>query len=388
MIRASFTRSAQILIASMLVTFVLGSVHAFSVFLLPLETQLGLPRSQISLIYSFALVAITLSVTLGYRIYALLPPWWLVVTMAAVAAMGLLLAAAATNWWMLFAGYSLAFGVSNGIGYGFCLQLVARARPARKGFAMGAVTAAYAVGSIVFAKIIGWRIDVDSVSAAFLAVSVTLLVIVVLAALLMRHAQANFAASIAKDGDEGRLDRRSLLQYWFAYLTSVFAGLMAIGHAAGIAQSRGADVELATATAMTVGIGSALGGFVAGWLVDRWPLTRFLVALPLLSAFALLCISATTNAQATMLLLGIVGLAYGSIIAIYPVAISNGFGEQGPQAYGRVFIAWGFAGLVAPWSAGVIYDGYAGYEPAMLIAALVALVSAVSAGLFRLGKVT
>ena len=383
-----FNGSAQILVASMLVTFVLGSVHAFSVFLAPLEGQLGLPRSQISLIYSFALVAITLSVTLGYRIYSLLPPWWLVVMTAAVAAMGLLLASAATNWWMLFAGYSLAFGVSNGIGYGFCLQLVGRAMPARKGFAMGAVTAAYAVGSIVFAKIIAWRIDVDSVSAAFLAISVMLVVIVVVAALLMRHAQASYATAAAGGGDRGRLDRRSLLQYWFAYLTSVFAGLMAIGHAAGIAQSRGADVELATATAMTVGIGSAVGGFVAGWLVDRWPLTRFLVALPMLSAFALLCISATTNAQATMLLLGIVGFAYGSIIAIYPVAISNGFGEQGPQAYGRVFIAWGFAGLVAPWSAGAIFDGYAGYEPAMLIAALVALVSAVSAGLFRLGKVT
>jgi OFA family oxalate/formate antiporter-like MFS transporter len=388
MTRAMFNGSAQILVASMLVTFVLGSVHAFSVFLAPLEGQLGLPRSQISLIYSFALVAITLSVTLGYRIYSLLPPWWLVVMTAAVAAMGLLLASAATNWWMLFAGYSLAFGVSNGIGYGFCLQLVGRAMPARKGFAMGAVTAAYAVGSIVFAKIIAWRIDVDSVSAAFLAISVMLVVIVVVAALLMRHAQASYATAAAGGGDRGRLDRRSLLQYWFAYLTSVFAGLMAIGHAAGIAQSRGADVELATATAMTVGIGSAVGGFVAGWLVDRWPLTRFLVALPMLSAFALLCISATTNAQATMLLLGIVGFAYGSIIAIYPVAISNGFGEQGPQAYGRVFIAWGFAGLVAPWSAGVIYDSYAGYEPALLIAALVALVSAVSAGLCRLGKAT
>ena len=35
---------------------------------------------------------------------------------------GLLLAAAALNWWMLFVGYSLAFGISNGVGYGFCLQ--------------------------------------------------------------------------------------------------------------------------------------------------------------------------------------------------------------------------------------------------------------------------
>ena len=61
-----------ILLASMLVTFVLGSVHAFSVFILPLESILRLPRSEISLVYSFALVAITCSVLLGYRIYTAL----------------------------------------------------------------------------------------------------------------------------------------------------------------------------------------------------------------------------------------------------------------------------------------------------------------------------
>jgi OFA family oxalate/formate antiporter-like MFS transporter len=380
-------RSTQILIASMLVTLVLGSVHAFSVFLAPLEVQLGLPRSQISLIYSFALVAITLSVTVGYRIYASLPAWWLILITAAVAASGLLLAAAADSWWMLFAGYSLAFGISNGIGYGFCLQLVGRAMPARKGFAMGAVTAAYAVGSIVFAKVIAWRIEVDSVAAAFVAIAFALAVIVIGAAFMLYRADACYGESVTTDRGDDRLDRCRLLQFWFAYLTGVFAGLMAIGHAAGIAQSRGADVELATATAMTVGIGSASGGFIAGWLVDRWPLTRFLVALPLLSAVALLAIAVITNAHATLLLLGLVGFAYGSIIAIYPVAISNVFLKQGPQAYGRVFIAWGFAGLVAPWTAGILYDWQAGYELSMLIAALVALVSAISAGWFKLGKV-
>ena len=64
--------------ASMLVTFVLGSVHAFSVFIVPLETRLQLPRSEISLIYSFALVALTLAVLFGYRIYGLLSSWLLV----------------------------------------------------------------------------------------------------------------------------------------------------------------------------------------------------------------------------------------------------------------------------------------------------------------------
>ena len=51
-------------------------------------------------------------------------------------------------------------------------------------------------------------------------------------------------------------------------------------------------------------------------------------------------------------------------------------------------VPWGFAGLVAPWSAGFIFDHFAGYQPALLIAAAVALLSAISAAIFRLGKST
>jgi OFA family oxalate/formate antiporter-like MFS transporter len=380
-------RPTHTLAASMLVTFVLGSVHAFSVFLVPLETLLQLPRSQISLIYSFALVAITLAVTIGYRIYSLLPAWWLVMMTGIIAAAGLWVAAAVGSWWALLVGYSIAFGFANGIGYGYCLQLVGRVMPARQGMAMGAVTASYAVGSIVFAKVFAWRIGVDSVSSAFIFIAVAILAAVTLAAIVMHRAGASYGLS--RSGycqAEVPLDRRRVMQFWLAYMTSVFAGLMAIGHAAGIAQSRAADAELASWAAVTVGVGSALGGFAAGGLVDRWPVNRFLVGLPLLSAVALLCIGATTGVSVTLALLALVGFAYGSIIAIYPVAISVCFGERGAEAYGRVFIAWGLSGLIAPWCAGIIFDLRGGYELAMLIAALVALVSAVCAGLFGLGK--
>ena len=371
----------------MLVTFVLGSVHAFSVFLLPLETMLQLPRSQISLLYSFALVAITLAVTIGYRIYSLLQAWWLVLLMGMIAAAGLWIAAAADSWWALFGGYSLAFGFANGIGYGYCLQLSGRVMPSRKGMAMGAVTAAYAVGSIVFAKIFSWRIDVESVSSAFSWVAIAVMAAAALAAVVMYRAGASYGQSESvTDATDIPLDRRRLLQFWFAYMTSVFAGLMAIGHAAGIAQSQTGEAGLASWAAVIVGSGSALGGFAAGWLVDRWPINRFLVGLPLLSVAALLGIGASPSVVLLLALLGVVGFAYGSIIAIYPVAIAGSFGERGAKAYGRVFIAWGFAGLAAPWCAGVIFDLRGDYGLAMLIAALVALLSAVCAGLFRLGK--
>ena len=379
------TERYSVLIACMLVTFVLGSVHAFSVFLVPLEQSLELPRSEISLIYSLALVAITVSVLIGYRIYDLLAAWSMVVLSCSMAALGLYLASGADSWWQLFIGYSLLFGLANGIGYGYSLQLAGRELSRIKGFAMGAVTPSYALGSILFAKVFVWRIDSVDVQAALLTLMLAVLVCGVAAAAILWKTQVRFGES--GQVAERVLQRRKLLQFWFAYLCSVFAGLMAIGHAAGIVLWKGMPTAEAALGAVMIGVGSALGGFLAGWMIDRWPMTRFLVGLPLLAAAAMLLIVPAGNGLVVIVLLSLVGFSYGSIIAVYPVAISAYFGEAGPQAYGQVFTAWGFAGLVAPWTAGLIFDWLDGYTPALLVAAAVSVVSAVTAAVCRFERI-
>lgn len=380
-------RQTLILLASMLITFVLGSVHAFSVFLQPLEASLHLPRSQVSLIYSFALMAITFAVLIGYRIYKCLPAWWLLLLTCLMAAAGLLVSADAASWWQLFAGYSLMFGVSNGIGYGYCLQLVGREMPRKKGFAMGAVTAAYAVGSIVFAKIFALQIAALSIAAAFQALALALLVCGCVAAVAMRYAAASYETdALLAAAPPAAIAAGKILPFWLAYMTSVFAGLMAIGHAAAIAVAKGADLELSTLSAMVIGIGSALGGFLAGGLIDRWPARRLLVGLPLLSALALLMINVSDGALLVVAWLSLVGFSYGAVIAVYPVVISDYFGEQGARAYGLVFTAWGFAGLAGPWLAGLVYDWRSAYDLALSLAAGCALLSAMLAAALRLQR--
>ena len=150
---------------------------------------------------------------------------------------------------------------------------------------------------------------------------------------------------------------------------------MAIGHAAGIAATAGGSGWIAAATVAGCNL---VGSLLCGWLSDKVSHRSLLTVLPILGAAALLALSVFPGLA--ILLLGIVGFAYGGTIATYPAAIAKLFpGQDGPRAYGRIFTAWGLAGLLAPWVAGQIYDLSGGYTYALWMAAGLGGVSALTA---------
>ncbi|MEM6375497.1 MAG: hypothetical protein AAF686_04605, partial [Pseudomonadota bacterium] len=120
-------RGILVVTAASVLLVVLGSVHAFSVFLQPLERQFGVGRGQISLIYSGALICVTLAVLLGHHFYSRISAAFFVSLAALTGAIGVVLAGQANTLWSVWLGYCLLFGTANGLGYGFGLQIVARA---------------------------------------------------------------------------------------------------------------------------------------------------------------------------------------------------------------------------------------------------------------------
>lgn len=362
----------------MLVTFVTGSIHCFSVFLVPLENRLGLPRADISLFYSFALIFLTLSVLFGYLVYDRVRPALMIIISCTAAGMGLLISAFANSWWTMFTGYSLLFGVANGFAYGYVLQLGGRALQSHKGFAMAAVTAAYAVGSVCFSLILAKVIEHTSLTMALLALAGIIIVGGNLAALGVKTTRAKYMI------DESSCDPqpatipalRLIVPLWFAYGCSVFAGLMAIGHAAGIVQSLGGNYNIAIWGAVFIGIGSSLGGFFIGAVISRENMHKCLLRLPLISALFLGALFFTQSLVWSIVFLFFVGFSYGAVISVYPFAISEFFGPAlGPKVYGCVFTAWGFAGLAGPWTAGKLFDISGEYSTTLLIACVIAVLS-------------
>jgi len=370
-----------ILLAGMLVTLVLGSIHSFSVFLVPFEKQLSVGRAQVSLLYSFALIFLTVSVLFGYLIYNRIRPGGMIVFSCLLAATGLLVSTVANSWWLLWFGYSVLFGSANGIGYGYVLQLVGKAAAERKGFAMAAVTAAYAVGSVVFSLLLAHLVSNYSTVVALSTMAGIIILAGFVAALTLVRAGARYTEAPSSE-PVGRADQASSIGlWWLAYGCSVFAGLMAIGHAAGIVQSLGGAYEDSIWGAVWIGVGSATGGFIVGTVINAEKVSAFLLGLPLLSALSLVALAFVSSPSVAVMVLTTIGFAYGALIAVYPFAIAINFGDlNGPKVYGRVFTAWGFAGLAGPWCAGRLFDFSGSYGLALFIASAIAFGSSVFYG--------
>ena len=180
------------------------------------------------------------------------------------------------------------------------------------------------------------------------------------------------------------MQTRRVILLWLAYFGAVLAGLMVIGHASGIDLWRRPDAAPWLAP-MVIGASNLAGALIAGRLADRLPLGRLLACLALLTCGALLAISLDSGRIGTLASFAAIGFAYGGTISAYPAAIAKWFGmAQGPYVYGRVFTAWGAAGLLGPWLAGALFDAGGGYGLALGCASALGLSSAIL--ITRLGR--
>ena len=378
---ASPHRPSFSLIAAVLLTGSLGSIHAFSIFIEPFELAFNASRESVSLVYSVALISLTVAVLVSHSLFRLASAATIFALVGLTSALGLSLPIWLEDMLWLYIGYGLIFGFANGLGYALALQLAAWSYPTHAATAMGGVTAIYALGALAFARIFNALI-VDRDHDAGLAVAAIVMLIVSLVGTLVTHwsgikiEKPNQKKSVAPS--PGWMKISVLL--WLSYCGSAFAGLMVIGHAASIATTAGSTKDQAGLAVMLVSFGSAVGGIVAGVLADRLPLRWIVALVALISATSLGVLAFAWSPTTALVLLVLVGFGYGATIVLYPAITLFFFGPSlMARHYGQVFTAWGIAGLIAPWTAGRLYDLTGDYTSSCLVATGVALIASVSA---------
>ncbi len=356
------------LIACLLITFCMGTIHAFSTLIQNIEIQTSVGRMASSFVYSIALVNVTLAVFFGHILYRKLSPNLLISLIAILPLIGLFFSSL-QSWLGWVIGYGFLFGLSSGLGYGLSLFIVSSITERDKlGYALGLVTASYAFGAVVFSMAYPFLFSYLGFKNGYIISLVTLTLILMVALICYKVSKVNIKNEL--NGDN-QIQSKSLKisQLWFGYFLGVFAGLMAIGHAVPLIISFGGSTLTAVSAITLMTLGSAIAGIYAGWLVDRYGCKRPLLIILIANCLALIGLSTITNIHLLLVLLVTIASLYGAVIAIYPTLVNHFVGsELSAKIYGRVFTAWGAAGLISPSLAGWLFEKNNNYNTSILFA--------------------
>ena len=184
------------LLAATLMNLPLGSVYAFSVLLRPIEQELGIPRSALSLVFGLATVGFTVGSVGAAFLYRVAPAPILVFASALAAAGGIAMAATASGLAQLLLGYGIVFGTGGGVTYILLQQGVNMLVRRRQGLVNGYIVSLYPMGAMIATpafhacnEAFGWRTTLGGLASVLVACGIA-------AALLARHGGARLVAPV------------------------------------------------------------------------------------------------------------------------------------------------------------------------------------------------
>jgi OFA family oxalate/formate antiporter-like MFS transporter len=361
------------LLAATLMNLPLGSVYAFSVLLRPIEQELGVARSALSLVFGLATVGFTVGSVGAAFLYRAAPVPVLVLASALFAAAGIALAAAAGGLVQLLVGYGLVFGTGGGVTYILLQQGVNMLVRRRQGLINGYIVSLYPMGAMIATpafhacnEAFGWRTTLGGLAAVLVASGIA-------AALLARHSGSRLVAPV---GATTAADRGpAILSPTFFKLSTTFflaaaAGLMVLSQAREIVATYGGAAALAVAATTGLTGAIALARISGGWLVDRFAVPHVMCTAHALALGGGLLMTLLPAPLTAVMGLAMIGLGYGFVsgataggIGIYWRAADYG------RVAGRTYIAWCLAAVSLPVLAGYLFDLTRAYGTAVMIAA-------------------
>jgi MFS family permease len=351
-------------LAGVLANLAVGTLFGWSLVAGPAVADVGASAGTAEAVFAAAIAVFAvalLGVGQGLR---RLGPRGLLGGAAAGAGAGLGTAASWDRPAALWIGVALLFGAASGLAYGVSVALAARLAPARRGAVTGVIVAAFAAGPVLLGVLAPRMVPVFGWRACVAGLAVIVVGLLVGAVTLVPGGWGD-RVDCGQRADRSdlppatvSLDRRTVLPLWVLFAGGTAPGLFAFASAAPLAAERGLG-PAAAGSAVSLLAGGNLGGrLVAGWWSDRVGRRTALTAALAVAAASVAGLAAPRVPWLVLSAFAGTGLAYGAVSALVPAATADRVGPRAfPRAYGRVFTAWGCAGLTAPVVGGTLTEG-------------------------------
>jgi predicted MFS family arabinose efflux permease len=374
------------------------------VLIIPLQEEFGWSRATISFAVSVNLLlfgfmgpfAAALMMRFGIR--------RVVMIALAVIAAGALLTTQMTTSWQLVVLWGFVVGLGSGsMATVLGATIVSRWFVARRGIALGMLSAATATGQLVFLPLlanladrIGWRmVSITVATAALLVIPVVFLLMKDQPAdvgLLPYGADADTplparstGSPIANAFGALRMAGRTT-DFWLLAITFFICGASTNGligtHLIPASVDHGIAQVTAASLLAVIGIFDIIGTTASGWLTDRWNPRKLLFAYYGLRGLSLLYLPfALKNPNAGLILFIVFyGLDWVATVPPTVALTTDAFGKaQAPIVYGWIFSAHQVGSAMAAFGAGAIRSSFGDYLAAFVLAGVLCLGAAMLA---------
>jgi MFS family permease len=374
--------------------------ETFAVFLLPVQSDLAVSRSEITLTYSCYMLAYGLSAPFAGQLFDRLGARITYGFGLACLGSGYLIAGSAGGLWQYLIGVGLLGGLGAALlGMIVASGLLSRWFTANIGWIMSLPYAAVGAGILILPPLAqlllashGWRGTHYGIGAGVLA----LLPLTMLLPLGRMTAGSIDWQELQRQTATHSGERWTLTEaartsgFWALFIVYLFTSIAAyavLPHSVAYLIERGFDPLVAASAFGMTGMLSTVGLLSIGWLSDRIG-RRQAATLSYISTIvgilALISVSAWPSLLLVYAFAGFFGLmqgARGPIIAALVAMLFRG-GRVG-AIYGTLSLGMGGGAAIGSWASGLLYQWTGGYVASFCLSAAAAVVGMASFWMFR-----
>ena len=363
--------------AALAVHLSIGQVYAFSVFNTPLQERFDANATDITIIFSIAIVMLGLSAAFGGTWVERNGPRKAMALAATCWSLGFLVAALGISGgqlWLVYLGYGFLGGIGLGIGYISPVSTLIRWFPDRPGLATGLAIMGFGGGALVASplsnRLLGLYAEnpADALVPVFLTLGITYAVLMSLGAFVVRVPDAGWrpdgwtppaASATTSMRTTANVSARNAIrtpQFWLLWTVlfcNVTAGIGILAQAANMASAFFSSVGPAEAAGY-VGLLSLAN--MAGRIL--WSSTSDVIgrkntyAMYLgvgAAAYLLVVLFGNLSLPLFVVLTVVILSFYGGGFATVPAYLKDLFGGfQVGAIHGRLLTAWSAAGIAGP----------------------------------------
>ena len=381
------------LFLAFIITFFLGVLYAWSVFVIPLEKAFGWVRPETSLTFTFLMAFFCLGMLVSGQFIKRFGPSRTVLLGGLLGGIGFFSASCTSSLVWLYVSYGVVAGFGIGVANVVLTSVILRWFADKRGFASGIMTAGLALGAFFLgAKTAPHLIAGFGWDGTFRFLGISYWVIICPLSFLIRFPSVVPGAGAASSAEVWGVGLKEMLRIpsaWYLIFWLLFihtGGLMIIAHVSPYVESLSFTHENAALAMGVLALANAAGRFLFGFLHDKLGRKPTMVLSSLTIVTGLLALAyLPANFGYNALLVGVVitGLAYGGSIPQLAAMVSAFFGPKNfTTNYGFAALASMAAAILGPYFGSKVQFAF-NYKEAIICAAAVSGISLLMALLLK-----